>query len=265
MYILIHSRSCSISDAGDVCMGLSGVRTPDGAHPRPKPFCRRSNRMSFRVATNYAYSKLCKLRPRFSVGTLNFKHEYDDLKTSQTSSDGHFSQSSTIGRSESSHLLSRQDQQQLEVKPVKEIRTVCKQVSDKSENQTYHTYLSEEAMSSYADEYSSVTLKVPQTHIDYLKVPSNTDVTGCELRVSPKAYSAIVRKCRKQSCTLAVPTVHEGCLTPETAMKTYHLRRAESVMEPQHTSRSEKIKPDFKRIRKETQNQSELGHRVSVV
>lgn len=239
-------------------MGLSGIRTIDGVHPRPKPFCRRSNRMSIRVATNYAYTKLCKLRPRFSVGSLNFKHEYDDLKTSQTSSDGHFLQSATIGRSKSSHLLSRQEQQ-LEVKPVKEINTVCKQVCDNSETRTYHTYLSEEAMSKYADEYSLVTLQVPQAHIDYLKVPSNTDVT----------YSAIVGKCRKQSCTLAVPTVHEGCPTPEndvkSAMKTYHLHGAESITEPGHIRTTDMLPSDFRRIRKELQHQNEIGHRVSVV
>ncbi|XP_052282516.1 gamma-aminobutyric acid type B receptor subunit 2-like isoform X2 [Dreissena polymorpha] len=60
----------SISDAGDICMGISEEQTEESegqlntvVTTERKPSRRRSNRLSIRIAKNYAYSKLCKLRP----------------------------------------------------------------------------------------------------------------------------------------------------------------------------------------------------------
>ncbi|XP_053400831.1 uncharacterized protein LOC123558927 [Mercenaria mercenaria] len=262
---------CSISDAGDVCMGVSEDRSDDGhvehgedTRPRPKPFRRRANRLSIRVATNYAYTKLCKLRPRFSVGSVNYKHEYEDLKGSPTSPDGHLYHNIQIERSRSSHPLMRQEA--LELGQGGEMANVSKQDSEKSETQTCDTRVSDDAESEIAQE--PIKFYVPQ--MDLLEVPSNTDLPGCEQKTLTKAYSAPIRRRRKYGNTLAVPPMQEACLITEVDTGTERrtsprLRRARSILEHERRTRIRKLQSDLRRIQKELQNLNDLEYDVSEV
>ena len=252
-------------------MGVSEERSDDGhighdedSRSSAKPFRRRANRLSIRVATNYAYSKLCKLRPRFSVGSVNFKHEYEDLKGSPTSPDGHLVNALPIERSRSSHPLIRQEALELS----QGVTSVLKQDSERSDTRTCDTRISDETESEIAQECSSIKFYVPQ--MDFLQVPSSTDLIGCEQKSLTKVYSAPIRRRRKHGNTLSVSPMQEACLITEidantSERSTPRLRRAKSILEQERRTRIKKLQDDLRRIQNELQNLNDLEYEVSEV
>lgn len=262
--------------------GQDGNREPTDKQSH-KPFRRRANRLSIRVATNYAYSKLCKLRPRFSVGNINFKHEYEDLKTSPTSPDGFLSPGGPLERSKSSHPLLRQEA--VEDKKADGFTSGFKRDSEKSETKTLETHISEERDFDSAQDYSSVTFHVPILKTDHLQVPSISNVTssmqdlsvslsaschniaGCEeIPTSSETVNKPIRRTRKFGNTLEVPLLNDEPIMLNTnEPDSPRLRRSISLIDNERMRRIRKLQADLKRIQKELKDLGELEYEVSIV
>lgn len=256
-------------------MGLSEDRSDDGheyteefSRPTQKPIRRRANRLSIRVATNYAYTKLCKLRPRFSVGSVNFRHDYEDLKGSPTSPDGFLSPVLPISRSRSSHPFIRQEA--VQENRAADITTDSKQDSEKSETRTLETHISEDVDSEIAQDYSSVTFHVPSANRDHVNVSCHVDRTGCEDAKSSDTVHTPMSRRRKYGNTLEVPALNDECRisdvdTPTAEHSAPRIRRARSILEHERRTRIKKLQSDLRRIQKELQDLDELEYEVSVV
>ncbi|WAQ99650.1 GABR2-like protein, partial [Mya arenaria] len=272
--ILQEKELCnSISDAGDICMGVSEERSevynvndkPEEDKTPAKPFRLRANRLSIRVAKNYAYNKLCKLRPRFSVGHVNFKydyHEYEDLKSATISPDGFLS----LGRARSSHPLLRQEA--VDERRALGFMSELKQSSEKSETKTLDTHISDDDDDD--NTYSSVTFTVPRVTDTWL-APSTSDFKGCDDdNTVPAAHTAVsFRRRRKYGNTLEVPSTFDECQITEVddpaENRSPRFRRARSILEHERRTRIKKLQSDLRKIQKELQDLDELEYTVSVV
>lgn len=252
-------------------MGLSEERSDDAViqdycqptnAPTPTPFRRRATRLSIRV-TNYAYSKLCKLKPRFSVGNVSFKPDYEDLKTSPTVSPEE--QPLDLNRKRLSHMLTRQE-------AMEEKRgTDSKQSSEKSEPWTLESQLSDE------DGSTSPSLFSPPTdtpEVEILEGPSN-DPTFCDTNDSDNEIQtgtsyASFRRRRKFGNTLEVPSASEehritAVEYSETEGRAPRYLRVQSVLEYERRSRIKKLQSDLQLIQKDMQDLDDLEYEVSVV
>jgi hypothetical protein len=146
--------------------------------------------------------------------------------------------------------------------------SVPKQDSEKSETKTCDTRVSDEMESEIAQECPSIKFYVPQ--MDLLKVPSNTDLAGCEQKTLTKVYSAPVRRRRKHGNTLSVSPMQEACLITEVdsssaERSTPRLRRAKSILEHERRTRIRKLQADLRRIQNELQNLNDLEYDISEV
>ena len=285
-YIYFHSRCNSISDAGDICMGVSEERSddatiPDYCHvtniPTPKPFRRRATRLSIRV-TNYAYSKLCKLKPRFSVGNVSFKHEYEDLKSSPPLSPD---EQPNLRRKRSfSHLLTRQE-------AVEERRgTESKQSSEKSESRTAETQLTDEDNddddidSDAVIEGRSSGLSISLNAIDNLELEPSVvgkELGGCDLDNSDADEPEVQMTfstfwCqRKYGNTLNVPSQASGeervTVVDSSDMdgQTSPCIPVPSLLGFERRSRIKKLQSDLTLIQKDLQDLDNLEYQVSIV
>ena len=270
-YLHFHSRCNSITDAGDLCMGTSDEKSDDEfvlryalKPPSPKPFKRRANRLSVRV-TNYAVSKLNKIRPRFSIGSVNFKPSYEDLKGIPSPENEQLPSLEPLPlptRTRFSHPLLRQ-------RAVEEKKEVGFMAAKQSSSEKSETHTFESALSDSGNETISVYEQPPaQRHSvavcakEYLDIPS-IKLTGCE--IESEMYT---RRRRKYGNTLDVPNP-ECRITPVDMFyledESPKLRRARSIIEHERRTRIRKLQSDLMNIQKELQDLDELEYEVSEV
>ena len=258
-------------------MGLSDVSPVD----KPIPDCgetgspdseksrtrRRSNRLSIRMAS-YAYTKLCKLRPRFSVGHVNFNHDYEDMKNSPFSLEGKLLPGTSLARARSSHPFLRQEAVE-ERRRAFGFLTDGKHSSERSETRTFETHISDDDDATGNVDYSSVSFTVPQQK-DYLQVPSCTYTSGCDPCLSSAhLLDVISRRRRKYGNTLKVPSTYADCQITEIdvspANTSPRFTRVQSVIELERRTRIRKLQADLRKIQQELQDLDELEYTVSFV
>ncbi|KAL4230678.1 hypothetical protein ACF0H5_011054 [Mactra antiquata] len=264
-----EKSGCSISDTGDVSMNISDDHSDDEhdtSTNTPIPFRRRSNRLSIRVATHYAYNKLCKLRPRFSVGSVSFRQDYEDLKTSPSSPDCFMSLGSPLERSKSSHPLLRQEAVE-ENKRLKYFVDL-KQSSEKSESRTTDTHISDD-IEPNVDFTSASAQNTEAANTDF--VFTETETNGCDKTENQiEHYVPPNKRRRKFGNTLDVPSAYEECRISEVEISGIEhnvprIRRARSIIEIERRTRIRKLQSDLRRIQKELQDLDELEYEVSIV
>ena len=269
LMLRFYYRCNSISDAGDICMGVSDEKSDDEfilryavKQPSPKPLRRRANRLSVRV-TNYAVSKLNKIRPRFSIGSVNFKSDYEDLK-GMPSPEGETSPLSEIlpARNRYSHPLMRQ-------KAIEERRDVGFMSSKQGSSEKSDTHTFESILSDSGNDTGSVQDTIPaQRHSvavcmkEYLDVPS-IKFSGCEIESDVNT-----KRRRKYGQTLDVPS-QECKITPVDMFyledESPKIRRARSIIEHERRTRLRKLQSDLMNIQKELKDLDELEYEVSEV
>ena len=251
-------------------MGVSDEKSDDEfmlryavKQPSPKPLRRRANRLSVRV-TNYAVSKLNKIRrPRFSIGSVNFKTDYEDLK-GIPSPDGDQPTVADMltGRNRFSHPLIRQ--KAVEERKDFAFMTGKQSSSEKSDTRTFESILSDNSTdaTTVQDHPNAQRHSVAVCMKEYLDVPS-IRFNGCEFEANVNT-----QRRRKYGHTLEVPS--QDCkITPvdmfyleEDSPK---MRRARSIIEHERRTRIRKLQNDLENIQRELKDLDELEYEVSEV
>ena len=230
--------------------------------PSPKPLRRRANRLSVRV-TNYAVSKLNKIRPRFSIGSVNFKPSYEDLKGIPSPESEYLPPFDPLpSRNRFSHPLLRQRA----IEERKEIGFMAakQSSSEKSETHTFESVLSDSGNETISvhEQPSAQRHSVAVCAKEYLDVPS-IKLTGCEIE-----SDLYTRRRRKYGNTLDVPNP-ECRITPVDMFyledESPKLRRARSIIEHERRTRIRKLQSDLMNIQKELKDLDELEYEVSEV
>ena len=250
-------------------MGISDEKSDDEfmlryavKQPSPKPLRRRANRLSVRV-TNYAVSKLNKIRrPRFSIGSVNFKTDYEDLK-GIPSPDGDPSSGFDIlsGRNRFSHPLLRQKA----IDERKEFGLSNKQgSSERSDTRTFESILSENGneTATHQDQPNAQRHSVAVCMKEYLDVPSIT-FNGCDFQAQLNT-----QRRRKYGNTLEIPS--QDCKITPVDMYSLEddspkMRRARSIIEHERRTRIRKLQSDLQNIQRELKDLDELEYEVSEV
>ena len=268
-----------MSEDSEVCVGITkddnsetyGKFVLKIQHPTPKFNRRRPNRMSIRDATNYAVSKLCRFRPRFSIGSINFRHEYEGMKSPSPDDNQDCSAIDLFGnRTRVSHpLLRQQAVEERRISPLSEI----KHASERSETQTFETQLSDNDGDNNPDQ-----MIIPSPHSspnfnltldkDYLSPPSTNSGTESGRSYS---FSRSFRRKRKTGCVTNPQSSSEHCKISSVEMlnaddnDSPRFRRARSILEHERRTRIRKLQSDLKKIQQELEDLDELEYEVSVV
>ncbi|KAK3582845.1 hypothetical protein CHS0354_039992 [Potamilus streckersoni] len=268
--LIEEDRYDFISDAADLCLGVSEARsdyeiTPDLKYKEepPKPVRRRSRRFSLRSAKSYAVHKLCKFRPRFSLGTLSDSYDYSGIKRSPfPEGEGKIE---SFHKNHSSHPLLKQT----EIEEYKHNSMVpnVHQSNDRRKSRTFDTSESDDESGSLDE--ATVKIKCPVTLVTQASVSEHElDREQPEIIRTRSLSEGQCQRNSRHKHFLEVPSISRRLtLVDIDEPKNYSAiyRRTRSVLELERRARIQKLQKDLRRIQKELQDLGDLEYQVSEV
>ncbi|KAL3880484.1 hypothetical protein ACJMK2_032719, partial [Sinanodonta woodiana] len=266
--IIEEDRYDFISDAADLCLGVSEARsdfevTPDLKYKEesPKPIRRRSRRFSLRSAKSYAVHKLCKFRPRFSLGTLSDSCDYSGVNRS------HFAEGDdkieSLHKNHSSHPLLKQNP--IDESERSNLVPNIHQTNDIRKLRTFDTSESDDENPNLDE--AMVKIKCPMTLVTQASVSEQEyDIEQQDI-IRCRSFSE--GHCQRDSGYkhfLEVPSISRRLtLVDIDEPKNYkaQYRRTRSVLELERRARIQRLQKDLQRIQKELQDLGDLEYQVS--